>query len=49
MAQTHGAYTFTVNELPDKAGVDPFNLLIDRVPDDNMKSVTIGNAQLASK
>jgi hypothetical protein len=40
--------TFTLNELPDKAGVDPFNLLIDRIPDDNVKSVTTGAAQLAS-
>jgi ABC-2 type transport system permease protein len=48
MNQTHGTYTFTVSELPDKAGVDPFNLLIDRVPDDNVKSVTLGNAEVAS-
>ncbi len=48
MTQAHGTYTFTVSELPDKAGVDPFNLLIDRIPDDNVKSVTMGAAQLAS-
>jgi ABC-2 type transport system permease protein len=48
VAGTHGAYTFTVSEPPDKAGVDPFNLLIDRIPDDNVKSVTLGAAQLAS-
>lgn len=42
---TRGTYTFTVSELPDKAGVDFFNLLIDRVPDDNVMSVTrIGRA-----
>jgi ABC-2 type transport system permease protein len=35
-------YTFVVDEEPDKAGVDPLRLLIDRVPDDNMKKVTIG-------
>jgi ABC-2 type transport system permease protein len=48
MTQNRGTYTFTVNELPDKAGVDPFNLLIDRVPDDNVKSVTVGGTELAS-
>jgi ABC-2 type transport system permease protein len=34
-------YTFTVDEAPDKAGIDPFLLLIDRVPDDNTKTVQI--------
>jgi hypothetical protein len=48
MTKAHGTYTFTVNELLDKAGVDPFNLLIDRVPDDNVKSVTLSGAKLAS-
>jgi len=32
---------FTVDELPDQAGVDPFLLLIDRVPDDNTKKLTL--------
>ena len=34
-------YTFTVDEAPDKAGIDPFLLLIDRIPDDNTKTVDI--------
>jgi hypothetical protein len=34
-------YNFTVDELPDKAGIDPFLLLIDRVPDDNTKDVEV--------
>jgi len=34
-------HTFTVAELPYQAGVDPFGLLIDRVPDDNVKQVTV--------
>jgi ABC-2 type transport system permease protein len=34
-------YTFTVDKAPDTAGIDPFDLLIDRVPDDNTKPVTI--------
>ncbi len=33
------SFTFTVDEEPDKAGIDPFNLLIDRVPDDNVRRV----------
>ncbi len=32
-------YTFVVNEKPDKAGIDPFSLLIDRNPGDNLKQV----------
>ncbi len=35
-------YKFIVDEEPEKAGIDPFRLLIDRLPDDNMKKVTIG-------
>jgi len=35
-------HTFTVEELPDQAGIDPFNLLIDRVPEDNLKRVSSG-------
>jgi aminopeptidase N len=34
-------YTFTVDKAPDTAGIDPFDLLIDRIPDDNTKPVTI--------
>src|SRR5215471_18977108 len=41
-------HTFTVAELPYQAGVDPFVLLIDRVPDDNVKQVTISTATTAA-
>ena len=34
-------HTFTVEELPYQAGIDPFLLLIDRIPDDNAKQVTL--------
>jgi hypothetical protein len=36
--------------LPDKAGVDPFAAVIDRVPDDNTKTVALvnGNSALRS-
>ena len=40
LAQLKSTHSFTVPELPDKAGVDPFLLLVDRIPDDNMKTVT---------
>ncbi|MBT9393503.1 hypothetical protein KLP40_10050 [Hymenobacter sp. NST-14] len=30
-----------VPEKPEKAGIDPYNLLIDRTPDDNLKTVTL--------
>ena len=32
-------FTFVVDEKPEKAGVDPFSLLVDREPEDNMKEV----------
>jgi len=31
-----------VNDKPYEAGVDPIHLLIDRIPEDNIKEVTIG-------
>ena len=41
MTERTSTYTFLTNSLPDKAGVDPFSLLIDRVPDDSTKSVSL--------
>ncbi len=41
MTSPRGTYTFTVDELPDKAGIDPLLLLVDRIPDDNLKNVDI--------
>ncbi len=32
-------FTFTVDQLPDKAGIDPNYYLIDRMPDDNLEEV----------
>jgi ABC-2 type transport system permease protein len=37
ITQKESAFTFTVDAKPHKAGVDPFLLLIDRNPEDNMK------------
>lgn len=33
-------YRFTVDKKPSEVGVDPFHLLVDRIPDDNMKKPT---------
>ncbi|MDV6170334.1 hypothetical protein R1T16_18005 [Flavobacterium sp. DG1-102-2] len=32
-------YTFTVEEKPYQAGIDPYNYLIDRIPSDNLELV----------
>ena len=29
-------YTYIVNKMPIKAGIDPYNKMIDRIPDDNV-------------
>ncbi len=34
-------YSFITDTLPDRAGVDPLLLLIDRIPDDNLKKVDL--------
>lgn len=39
VSRKDNSYTFTVKERPYEAGIDPYNYLIDRVPDDNMKRV----------
>jgi ABC-2 type transport system permease protein len=36
-------FTFTVDKEPEKAGIDPFSLLVDRIPDDNLKKVTVSD------
>ena len=41
ITQKNSTFTFTTPSLPEKAGIDLFALLIDRVPDDNTKSVTL--------
>jgi ABC-2 type transport system permease protein len=33
-------YIFKTKELPYQAGIDPYNYLIDRIPEDNVKQVT---------
>ncbi len=44
MNQKRAKFTFVTNELPEQAGVDPFHLLVDRVPGDNLKKVTTGGS-----
>jgi ABC-2 type transport system permease protein len=39
ISQPVSTFTFIVNEKPDKAGVDPFSLLVDRNPEDNLKGM----------
>lgn len=41
ITSTKNKFTFTVDKEPEKAGIDPFSLLIDRIPDDNLKKVTL--------
>ncbi len=41
ITQRNSTFTFTTDRLPEKAGIDPFALLIDRIPDDNVKNVTL--------
>lgn len=37
VTQAQNTFTFVVDEKPHKAGVDPFSLLVDLSPEDNMK------------
>ncbi len=39
VAQKDNTFTFIVNEKPEKAGIDPFRILIDREPKDNVKAL----------
>jgi len=40
MTQAHATYKVVVDTKPTRAGIDPYNKLIDRIPDDNMIDVT---------
>jgi ABC-2 type transport system permease protein len=41
ITQRNSTFTFPTAQLPEKAGIDPFAMLIDRIPDDNVKNVTL--------
>jgi aminopeptidase N len=47
--QRVSTFTFTTPELPQKAGIDPFDLLVDRIPDDNLMNVTLEPGPAALK
>jgi ABC-2 type transport system permease protein len=40
LTQEHQRFTIVVDEEPTRAGIDPYNKLIDRIADDNMIDVT---------
>ncbi len=40
VTQKENTFTFRTKEEPDQAGIDPYNYLIDRIPDDNVKTLT---------
>ena len=41
ITKRNSAFTFTTAQLPEKAGIDPFSLLIDRIPNDNVKNLVL--------
>lgn len=48
ITQSHGTIKLTVDALPYEVGFDPYNKLIDRLPNDNRKTVEVGRASAAS-
>jgi hypothetical protein len=41
MTAEHQTFKVIVDEKPTRAGIDPYNKLIDRIADDNMIDVTV--------
>ncbi len=39
ITEKENVFTFKVKELPYNAGIDPYNYIIDRIPDDNVKTL----------
>jgi ABC-type transport system involved in multi-copper enzyme maturation permease subunit len=39
LTKKDNTFTFRTKELPFEAGIDPYNYLVDRIPDDNLKKV----------
>jgi hypothetical protein len=39
ITQRENVFRFVTHARPEQAGIDPYNYLIDRVPDDNVKAV----------
>ncbi|GFE89110.1 ABC transporter permease/M1 family aminopeptidase [Steroidobacter agaridevorans] len=44
ITQPRGKFTMTVDAMPYEVGFDPYNKLIDRLPDDNRKTVELEDA-----
>lgn len=40
ITKPENTFTFKVKEKPQHAGIDPYNYLVDRMPEDNVKKVT---------
>jgi ABC-2 type transport system permease protein len=40
ITRERNTFEITVDEKPTRAGIDPYNKLVDRIADDNMISVT---------
>ena len=40
LTNKENVFAFRVKEKPFQAGIDPYNYLVDRIPDDNLKKVT---------
>ncbi|MGY6560988.1 MAG: M1 family aminopeptidase [Luteibaculaceae bacterium] len=43
LTQKENTFTFRVNQEPHEVGIDPYNYLIDRLPKDNVKRVSLKN------
>jgi aminopeptidase N len=39
LSEARKTFKFVTDEYPEQAGIDPFHLLVDRIPDDNMKKL----------
>ena len=48
ITQRNSTFTFTVTRMAATAGIDPFALLIDRIPDDNLKDVTLDSGPVSA-
>lgn len=40
ITQAENTFTYRVKDLPQQAGIDPYNYLVDRIPSDNVKRVS---------
>ena len=40
ITQTNQTFEIVVDQMPTRPGIDPYNKLIDRIPDDNIIDIT---------